>query len=467
MASLDTIIIGAGWAAAVAARHLARSGKKILVLEARDLIGGRARTHTEGTHVPVDLGCSFIHGYKEGNPARAIAKDLGIEVDVMKPTGSAIYDANGLLDPSAAKDLGERLNQAHAAARSTALNSTTLSPSPDTSLASAFFAPTSALSTAPTPSSAAALARTLEVPFGAVLEQLSLRWTGWEDNFAGSDGAPQGGFQALVERVFAAATHTGNARVHLHETVLQVQEEQSGVNVTTDKGVYRAATVICTIPLGVLKRDAAKLFEPKLPVRRAETIQGTHVGVLEKLVLTYPEAWWPDAGTTGSFVFLPTRAAVAEPTTAEEVLSSSTLVVASFAAPSLPHPHSTLLFYLSPTPALGLARFSLEDATAAAHTFLASRFQPSAQPSKPTSSVMTDWHKDPLALGATTTPSVVGEGRGPLDFAELSKPLWGGRLGFAGEHTEINHRGSVAGAVISGLREAERVNLLLAKLAEP
>ena len=366
-----------------------------------------------------------------------------------------------------AKDLGERLNQTHAAARNTALNSTTLSPSADTSLASAFFAPASALSTSPTPSSAAALARTLEVPFGAVLEQLSLRWTGWEDNFAGSDGAPQGGFQALVERVFAAATHAGKTRIHLHETVLQVQEEQSGVNVTTDKGVYRAATVICTIPLGVLKRDAAKLFEPKLPVRRTETIQGTHVGVLEKLVLTYADAWWPDAGTTGSFVFLPTRAAPAEPTSAEEVLSSSTLVVASFAAPSLPHPHPTLLFYLSPTPALGLAKFSLEDVTAATHAFLTTRFQPNAQPAEPTSSVMTDWHKDPLALGATTTPSVIGEGRGPLDFAELAKPLWGGRLGFAGEHTEMNHRGSVAGAVISGLREAERVNLLLAKLAEP
>ncbi|KAH9831769.1 amine oxidase [Rhodofomes roseus] len=466
MATLDTIIIGAGWSGAVAARQLAQSGYKVLVLEARERIGGRARTHTEGTHVPVDLGCSFIHGYKEGNPTKVIAKELGVGVDVTKPTESAIYGANGLLDASAANDLRDRLGRAHATARNTALNSTSLLPSSTTPLSAAFFDPDSALSTSSTPSTATAFARTLEVPFGAVLEQVSLRWTGWEDNFAGSDAAPHGGFQPLVERVLAAATHTGNTRVQLGETVLRIQEEQSGVNVSTDKGVYRAATVICTIPLGVLKRDAAHLFEPKLPVRRTETIQGTHVGILEKLVLTYSDAWWPKAGTVGSFTFLPSRTGGGEPKTADDVLASATLVVASFAGPSLPRQHPTLLFYLSPTPALGLAKFPLEEVTDAAHAFLTARFQPGTQPAKPTSSVMTDWHKDPLALGATTTPSIVGEGRSPLDFAELAKPLWGGRLGFAGEHAEMNHRGSVAGAVISGMREAERVNLLLTKLAE-
>ncbi|KZT63390.1 amine oxidase [Daedalea quercina L-15889] len=472
MASLDTIVIGAGWSGAVAARHLAQSGYKVLVLEARERIGGRARTYTEGTHVPVDLGCSFIHGYKEGNPTKLIAKELGVAsaesrigVDVMKPSESVIYGANGLLDVSAATDLRERLGRAHAAARNTALNSTSLTPSPTASLSASFFDSSSALSTSLTPSTATAFARTLEVPFGAVLEQVSLRWTGWEDAFAGSDGAPQGGFQPLVGRVFTAATQTGNTQTHLGESVLQIQEEQSGVNVSTVKGVYRATTVICTVPLGVLKRDAAKLFEPKLPVRRMETIQSTHVGILEKLVLTYTDAWWPNASSVGSFTFLPARASTDDPTTAEEVLSSSTLVVASFAGPSLPRQHPTLLFYLSPTPALGLARFSLEEVTDAAHAFLVSRFQVDAQPAAPTNSVMTDWHKDPLALGATTTPSIIGEGRSPLDFAELAKPLWGGRLGFAGEHTEMNHRGSVAGAVISGLREAERVNLLLEKLA--
>lgn len=75
--SYDTIIVGAGWSGAVAARELSKKGRKVLVIEARDRIGGRARTWQDG-EVKVDLGCSWIHGYKEGNPAKHIAKDFGV-----------------------------------------------------------------------------------------------------------------------------------------------------------------------------------------------------------------------------------------------------------------------------------------------------------------------------------------------------------------------------------------------------
>lgn len=61
---LDTIIIGAGWAGVVASRYLAARGYSVLVLEARERIGGRARTFTHGMHSPIDLGCSWIHGGK-------------------------------------------------------------------------------------------------------------------------------------------------------------------------------------------------------------------------------------------------------------------------------------------------------------------------------------------------------------------------------------------------------------------
>lgn len=78
----DSIIIGAGWSGAVAARELAKEGHKVLVLEARDRVGGRAKTWLSGDGgIKVDVGCSWIHGYKEGNPARAIAEALSVVSD--------------------------------------------------------------------------------------------------------------------------------------------------------------------------------------------------------------------------------------------------------------------------------------------------------------------------------------------------------------------------------------------------
>ena len=57
-----TIVIGAGWSGVIAAHELTKRGCSVLVLEARNRVGGRARTHVEGMHAPVDLGCTWIQG---------------------------------------------------------------------------------------------------------------------------------------------------------------------------------------------------------------------------------------------------------------------------------------------------------------------------------------------------------------------------------------------------------------------
>src|ERR1700733_12561675 len=57
----DVIVVGAGAAGLAAARELAGAGIKVLVVEARDRIGGRVYTYRSGnTHV--ELGAEFIHG---------------------------------------------------------------------------------------------------------------------------------------------------------------------------------------------------------------------------------------------------------------------------------------------------------------------------------------------------------------------------------------------------------------------
>jgi hypothetical protein len=65
----QVIVIGAGWAGAVAARALSRKGISVVVLEARNRVGGRAKTigPNDGFPAAIDVGCSWIHGFKEGN----------------------------------------------------------------------------------------------------------------------------------------------------------------------------------------------------------------------------------------------------------------------------------------------------------------------------------------------------------------------------------------------------------------
>lgn len=358
----------------------------------------------------------------------------------------------------------ENLGAARSSAQSFAQDAST-PPTPLTPLSEVLFHDKSPLfDDIPDKELAISFARTLEAPLGVVLEKASLRWDGWENNFAGSDAAPEGGFQRFLEKI-VDESKKDRVEVKVGETVKKIEKTDDGVKVSTDKGAYVAKTVICTIPLGVLKTSSTTLFEPPLPARRLETIAGTHVGVLEKLVLAYPSAWWPEASKIGAYILLPSEPRQGEPGDAKSVFRQNTFILASFAAPTLPRQHPTVLFYISETPAVALEKFSPEEVAKTGHEFLVERFGVASAP-QPTGSVLTNWRTDPLALGATTTSSITGEGRSPLDFAELGKPLWGGRLCFAGEHTEPNHRGSVAGAVISGAREAERVKKYLSRLNE-
>src|SRR5581483_3351946 len=59
----DVLIIGAGVAGLAAARILYNAGRRVLLLEARDRVGGRIDTvHDPRMQIPVERGAEFIHG---------------------------------------------------------------------------------------------------------------------------------------------------------------------------------------------------------------------------------------------------------------------------------------------------------------------------------------------------------------------------------------------------------------------
>ncbi|MGW3127346.1 flavin monoamine oxidase family protein [Streptomyces sp. NPDC001123] len=74
---MDTIVVGAGMAGLTAARLVHTAGQRVVVLEARDRVGGRLWTdRTAG--FSVDRGASWIHGLT-GNPLTELVSPLGME----------------------------------------------------------------------------------------------------------------------------------------------------------------------------------------------------------------------------------------------------------------------------------------------------------------------------------------------------------------------------------------------------
>ncbi|MFF0739441.1 flavin monoamine oxidase family protein [Streptomyces sp. NPDC004111] len=71
----EVIVIGAGVAGLACAADLARAGVDVLVLEARERIGGRVRTHRPADGGPaVELGAQIVHG--DRNPAHTLLGQL-------------------------------------------------------------------------------------------------------------------------------------------------------------------------------------------------------------------------------------------------------------------------------------------------------------------------------------------------------------------------------------------------------
>ncbi|WP_442681288.1 flavin monoamine oxidase family protein [Sphingomonas sp. ASY06-1R] len=76
---LEVVIVGAGAAGIAAARRLQDRGRRILLVEAMQRVGGRAYTQIV-QHVPLDLGCGWLHS-AERNPLAKFAQAHGVAID--------------------------------------------------------------------------------------------------------------------------------------------------------------------------------------------------------------------------------------------------------------------------------------------------------------------------------------------------------------------------------------------------
>lgn len=146
--------------------------------------------------LPSTLTRSSPSGFNEGTPVRKLVHDLGIKTSVPKPAPSKMYGPQGELDSALAGKLTSNWGKASAACKEAA--QLLGSSNEDDSIASVLLSPESKLFEGlelegEERALARGLARTLQVPVGATLEQTSLKWWGWESNYDGTNAAPIGG----------------------------------------------------------------------------------------------------------------------------------------------------------------------------------------------------------------------------------------------------------------------------------
>jgi monoamine oxidase len=76
----DVLVLGAGIAGLAAAERLAEAGRRVVVVEGRDRIGGRIHTVEDPeSHHPIELGAEFVHGRPAG--LLALIRSAGLTLD--------------------------------------------------------------------------------------------------------------------------------------------------------------------------------------------------------------------------------------------------------------------------------------------------------------------------------------------------------------------------------------------------
>ena len=76
METIDVVVVGAGFAGLTAARRLQQEGRSVLVLEARDRVGGRIFNHTFDDGTIVELGGQWVGPTQDR--VLALADELGV-----------------------------------------------------------------------------------------------------------------------------------------------------------------------------------------------------------------------------------------------------------------------------------------------------------------------------------------------------------------------------------------------------
>ncbi len=274
-------IIGAGIAGITAARQLVDDGFSVVVIEARDRIGGRIDTVTDDWPFPIERGPSFVRRSSESLldddlTALGVALLPFVREPEVRTRAGAVVEVSPIGPQAVANALDWAADQPQDVSVERALvdsGADGLSRSRNAQgLSNADWLDYE-------------IATKLKIETGATPSKQSA----WYTTDLASDDDDQivvGGYATLLTRDAAGLD------LLLSSVVNRIAHDDNGVSLRLGTGESVAADrVIVTVPLGVLQ-DGVIEFSPSLPFAHRGAIAALGMGVLDKVWLRFDQPFW-------------------------------------------------------------------------------------------------------------------------------------------------------------------------------
>jgi monoamine oxidase len=309
----DVVVVGAGLSGLVAARRLAASGRSVLVLEARDRVGGRTVNASIGGGNVTEMGGQWVGPTQDR--VLALIEELGLETFPTYYEGRSVLDLRGRqrsykgtiprLAPHVLFDIDRMRRRLDKLARTVPPEAPWTAPGAEDLDAQTLHSWVQRKMR--TRKGREVLELAVGTLFGTDSAQTSLLWAlsivnaaGGFDALVDTDGGAQqdrlvGGSQLISTRL---AEKLGDWVV-LDAPVRRIAQDGAGVTVEADGISARAQRVIVSIPPALTSRIS---FAPSLGGMRDQLVQRMAAGVITKCAAVYPEPFWRERGLTGQAV---------------------------------------------------------------------------------------------------------------------------------------------------------------------
>jgi monoamine oxidase len=448
------IVVGAGLSGLSAARNLVKAGRSVIVLEARNRVGGRTLNHRIAPGKVVEVGGQWI-GPTQDHLA-ALAKELGVKTYKTYNNGNYLFYESGKLTPYsptgpfgavppdllADAQLEAVLTNLDSMARTVPLEAPWTAASAGEWDGQTFetFKRNNTLGSG----AASLLDLGIESVFACEPRDISLLHVLFYIHSAGNEQTP-GNFERLINTAGGAqdsrfvggsqlisirmAEQLG-ARVHLSQPVRQIVQSRTGVTVHTDHLIAHGKQVIVTGPPSL---SGLIHYEPALPALRAQLLQRFPQGSAIKVEAIYPRPFWRSEGLAG------------------QVTSDTGPIKITFDNSPPSGTPGVLLGFVEGHDARVFSTLSAAQRRQRALACFVRYF--GKQAANPTGYIEMNWSEEPWTRGCYVgfTPPGVLTDYGPW----IKQPF--GRIHWAGAETSDYWNGYMDGAVRSGERAAKEV----------